>query len=108
MFESQREEVLQSLDSAHAAYYQAGVFSGPRLYFHHRALQAGKAGDVGCFTERVYALLTAWGMHRMGRGGSKMRQFEEFEASLKPHWPTVLSLQRVVPGQLDETGWEDL
>jgi hypothetical protein len=108
MFETHRERLLQSLDVAHAAYYRAGTFTGPSLYFHRRALEAGKEGDVRRFAEIAYALLAAWGMHRMGRGGSKMREFEDFEASLKPLWPAVLRLQQAAPENLGESGWREL
>jgi hypothetical protein len=108
MFDTQRERLLQSLDEAHAAYYRAGTFGGPSLYFHLRALEAGKTGELGRFTECVYALLASWGMHRMGRGGSKMREFEEFWASLEPLWPTILRLQKATPESLGEGDWSDL
>jgi hypothetical protein len=108
MFERQQQRFLQSLDVAHAAYYRAGTFSGPSLYFHLRALEAGKDADFERFAEMVYALLAAWGMHRMGRGGSKMREFQEFQASLKPLWPSVIGLQKVAPDELGEKGWRDL
>jgi hypothetical protein len=108
MFEKEREDLLQSLDAAHEAYYEAGVFRGPSLYFHLRALDAGKARDLPRFTESVYALLAAWGMHRMGRGGSKMCEFDQFRASLQAVWPAILSLQEATPSSLDETGWRHL
>lgn len=108
MFEHRREQVLQALDAAHTAYHQDAVFGGPSLYFHVRALEAGKDGDSRRFAECVYALLTAWGMHRMGRGGSKMTEFERFQDSLEPLWPAVLSLQQAAPENLDESGWQDL
>jgi hypothetical protein len=100
--------LLQSLDVARAAYYRAGTFGGPSLYFHLRALEAGKDADFVRFAESVYALLAAWGMDRMGRGGSKMREFEDFETSLKPLWPGVLRLQQATPENLGESGWRDL
>ena len=108
MFETHRERLLQYLDVAHTAYYRVGTFGGPSLYFHLRALEAGRDADFGRFAENAYALLAAWGMHRMGRGGSKMREFEDFEASLKPLWPAVLRLQQATPENLDEAGWREL
>jgi hypothetical protein len=108
MFDSHRERLVEALDAAHAAYYQAAVFGGPSLYFHRKALDAGKEGDFDRFVDSVYALLAAWGMHRMGRGGSKMREFDEFQASLKPVWPLVLRLQQVPPENLGETDWREL
>jgi hypothetical protein len=108
MFETYRERLLQSLDAAHTAYYNAGTFGGPSLYFHLRALEAGKAGDCGRFADSAYALLTSWGMHRMGSRGAKMLEFEEFEASLRPLWPTVLHLQQAPPENLGENDWCEL
>lgn len=108
MFETKRERLLQSLDVAHAAYYQAETFGGPSLYFHVRTLEAAKDADFGRFVESAYALLTAWGMHRMGRGGPKMREFEVFKSSLKPLWPVVLRLQQAMPENLDETDWREI
>jgi hypothetical protein len=108
MFETQRERLLESLDVAHAAYYRAETFGGPSLYFHLRALEAAKDADFGRFVENAYALLAAWGMHRMGRGGSKMREFEDFKASLKPLWPVVLRLQQAMPESLDEATWREI
>lgn len=35
------------------------------------------------FLENLYAVLTAWGMHRMGPGGSKLKEFSEFKKNLK-------------------------
>ena len=108
MFETHRERLLQSLDVAHAAYYWAETFGGPSLYFHRGRLRRRRTADFGRFVESVYALLAAWGMHRMGRGGSKMREFEDFEASLKPLWPAVLRLQQAMPENLGEAGWREL
>lgn len=108
MFVIHRERLLQALDAAHAAYYKSGVFGGPSLFFHHHALRAGRAGDLDQFAESVYALLSAWGMHRMGRGGSKMCEFAAFRTSLESLWPTVLSLQQASPADLDQRGWRDL
>ena len=108
-FDSHREQLLQAIEMAHAAYYRSEVFGGPSLYFHHRALHASKQGNFDQFAESVYALLAAWGMHRMGRGGSKMREFDDFQASLKPLWATVLTLQKASPDSLNqEDGWRDL
>jgi hypothetical protein len=108
MFEREQQRVIRSLDDAHSAYYRAGIFGGPSLYFHQLALKAAKEGELARFAEVVYGLLAAWGMHRMGRGGSKMRDFEAFYGSLEPLWPTILRLQRATPGDLGESDWEDL
>jgi hypothetical protein len=108
MFENHRLRLLRSLETAHAAYYRAAVFGGPSLHFHLRALAAGEAGDFDRFVEAVYAMLVAWGMHRMGRGGPKMVEFEKFQSSLGSVWPFVLDLRHVKPEELGDAGWRDL
>ncbi len=108
MFESQRTELLENLDAAHAAYYEAAVFGGPSLHFHLRALVAAEARDLVSFSEAAYAMLASWGMHRMGRGGSKMREFDEFATSLKAVWPLVMKLRERHPHELAKHDWDDL
>ena len=108
MFETHQQRLLQSLDLAHAAYYRAETFGGPSLHFHLRALEAANDADLGRFAESAYALLPSWGMHRMGRRGSKMREFEDFKDSLKPVWPAVLRLQQATPENIDEAGWREM
>jgi hypothetical protein len=108
MFEAQRSELLRNLDAAHAAFYEAGIFGGPSLQFHVRALEAAQARDLASFSEAAYAMLASWGMHRMGPGGSKMRDFDEFAASLGLVWPLVVKLQGTLPHELADHHWEDL
>ena len=102
MFEAHREVVLSSLDCAHDAYYRASVFSGPSLHFHLQSLEARKKNEFELFAELVYAVLTAWGMHRMGPGGSKMREFDDFRDSLAKVWPLAQDLQDVDPDNFNE------
>jgi hypothetical protein len=44
----------------------------------------------------------------MGPGGSKMREFEEFRASLRVVWPKVVGLQGKFPDTLSPSEWFDL
>jgi hypothetical protein len=108
MFETQRTKLLSNLDTAHSAYYEAAVFGGPSLHFHLRALETARARDLALFAETSYAMLASWGMHRMGRGGSKMREFDEFAGSLQAVWPVVLKLQNISPSDLANHHWDDL
>lgn len=108
MFEAQRTRLLNNLEVAHAAYYRAALFGGPSLYFHLRALEAARVRDLPQFVETSYAMLASWGMHRMGRGGSKMREFGEFSASVTAVWPLILKLQTGHPGDLTDHQWADL
>ena len=105
MFENKRQLLLANLDVAYAAYHKAEVFGGPSLYFHQEALSAGRRGDLVAFTEKVYAVLTAWGMHRMGQGGSKMCDYAEFKKSLAQVWPAIQELQKLTVTELTTSSW---
>jgi hypothetical protein len=108
MFEDQRKRILSALDPAHDAYYRAETFGGPSLHFHLRSLEAARTQDFERFAEYVYAVLASWGMHRMGPGGSKMRDFEEFRVSLQVVWPAARRLQAKTLSNLYEPDWSDL
>jgi hypothetical protein len=56
----------------------------------------------------MYATLASWGMHRMGKGGSKMSDFACFCDSLKASWPIIVSLSDKRPEQLGTDNWEHL
>lgn len=47
-------------------------------------------------------------MHRMGRGGSKMREFSEFAASVEALWPTIWDLRQATPESLDAKAWRNM
>ena len=89
-------------------YYRAAVFGGPSLHFHLRSLELARAQEFERFTESVYAVLASWGMHRMGPGGSKMREFDEFHSSLRVVWPLALQLQEKTPSSLGDADWSSL
>ena len=108
MFDDQRNRLLAALDEAHDAYYRSVVFAGPSLHFHLRSLEAARAQDFERFAEYLYAVLASWGMHRMGPGGSKMREFGEFQASLRLVWPIALQLRDKEPSSLTESDWNCL
>lgn len=83
------------------------LFTGPSLYFHQRtrctldrvrllrhsdaqAVAACIEDDV--FLERLYATLTAWGLHRMGPRGVKLVNFKEFAESIRQHREEICDL----------------
>lgn len=101
-------ELLANIDVAHTNFYKTAVFSGPSFYFHKRALEDGAAGDFSRFAESSYAMLTAWGMHRMGRRGAKMVEFEIYLESLQKAWPSIIGLKDISVDSMKEAEWERL
>jgi hypothetical protein len=97
-------EVLANTEKYHQAYYEVKTFGGPSLHFHRKSLEYGDI-DFTRRLEYIYATLTAWGMHRMGKGGSKMLPFEEFRSSMIPLETTVEEVKKFQPDELNETAW---
>jgi hypothetical protein len=106
MFEGQRAKVLDTLDVAHEAYYEKEKFGGPSLYFHVQSLKSARELQFDRFSECAYAMLASWGMHRMGSGGSKMREFDEFQLSLNKVWPRLVQLRGKTAGELGRDDWD--
>jgi len=75
-------DVLKNAEKYHSSFYASEIFHGPSLYFHRRTLEARNTERFECYLEYIYATLASWGMHRMGKGGSKMVGFEVFKESV--------------------------
>lgn len=76
-------------------------FGGPSIYFHDRTL--GRLRSFGSpseallddgFVESLYAVLTAWGMHRMGSRGARLEDFRLFTDSLRSQLPGIIDLDQ--------------
>lgn len=75
-------------------------FTGPSLYFHFKTLESlrshatlSQVFEDDIFFERLYATLTAWGLHRMGPGGAKLVEFDTFTKSIGHQRKTIEELQ---------------
>ena len=57
------------------------LFTGPSVYFHSKAIEAAKSESDFLsekHIEMIYAMLPAWGMHRMGEGKTKVIEWKQF------------------------------
>jgi len=101
-------DVLQNIEPYHNEYYEYETSRGPSLYFHRRAL--GLAGEItdDQKIELVYAVLTSWGMHRMGKNGPKMQPFEIFKNSISSVEDDIKSLTNTCPSKLSSSDWSAL
>ena len=98
-------EILSNAEKYHGAYYKAETFRGPSLYFHERALATRYDPTSLTHLEYVYATLASWGMHRMGRGGSKMRSFEALSQSVQALNGRILEAQTFDFNEMTEIKW---
>lgn len=104
-YQDKTRDALANAVEYHQAYYKAETFRGPSLYFHLRALETrGSPRDV-THIEYVYATLASWGMHRMGRGGSKMQSFDTFRQSIESLHDMISEAQRFDFREMEERKW---
>ena len=100
--------VLENAAQYHEAYYRADTFRGPSLYFHHRALATRQEIASLAHLEYVYATLSSWGMHRMGKGGSKMRSFDTFQKSVERLQSKIQDAQSFEISEMTQRQWSVL
>ena len=80
-------ELVRDFEHYVDVFEKAELFTGPSLYFHdktlalRRQMSAAQALENDAFLESLYATLTAWGMHRMGKSMAKLVNFPELKAS---------------------------
>ena len=89
------------------------TFSGPSVDLHLWAVDARKAlgaaprqPPIDLF-KAIFAVLPAWGMHRMGPGATRMPSFADFAASLEAAWPHVEALW-TAEAPLNGDQWREL
>lgn len=71
-------DLTKNCDQYHNYFYTYNKFTGPSIHFHTRALKS--TGNEK--SEMTYAMLVAWGMHRMGSNGAKMNNYKDFNDSI--------------------------
>ncbi len=104
-FANKVADILENAERYHSAYYLNVPFRGPSLYFHQRSINTRKSEDFDTHLEYVYATLASWGMHRMGRGGSKMESFEVFRQSILKLRVRIVEAQAFELRDIRERHW---
>jgi hypothetical protein len=100
--------ILQNADTYHQAYYREENFGDPCLYFHQRALETRQSPSSVEHLECIYATLVAWGMHRLGRGGPKMKGFEVFSKSIIQLEEEIIKAQKYDYRDMNKEKWSGL
>jgi len=89
------DALIASFSDCVERFERSNAFPGPSLYFHERAIERRRAHPDAAslladtqFLEYVYAVLPAWGMHRMGKQRAKVVEFslvvESFRVMAEP------------------------
>ena len=84
------EALIDQFSESVDAFEANAAFPGPSLYFHERALACRRRHSSAAslladdqFLEYVYAVLPAWGMHRMGNQAAKVVEFDDMATSFR-------------------------
>jgi hypothetical protein len=91
--------LIERFGEALRTFEESNAFPGPSLYFHEKAIERRRThtsfssvlGDERFF-EYVYAMLPAWGMHRMGKAKAKVGDFEVMVKSFHDQAPQIEAL----------------
>lgn len=93
------ESLIANFPECVAEFEHRGAFPGPSLYFHERAIELRRRHPSVVslladerFLEYVYAVLPAWGMHRMGAQRAKVADFAPIVAALRECAPALQAL----------------
>ena len=107
-YEHKVRDILVNAEKYHQSYYKAETFRGPSLYFHQRALETRHEPGSLTHLEYVYATLASWGMHRMGKKGSKMQGFDAFRISTESLLEKIFQAQKYDYREMDDIKWSIL
>lgn len=97
-YEKRSDDLIATFEECLDAFEADSRFSGPSWYFHDKVICARQQRGLSAvlrddtWFELLYATLTAWGMHRMGPGGAKLRDLDEIRASILAHTAEIESL----------------
>ena len=108
LYEEKVADILAHADDYHSRYYRDLIFNGPSLYFHQQALVKCPSDDLKPQPECIYAVLALWEMHRMGKGGPKMVDFEIFEESIASIIKEIEIASHIEVNHVSEEDWDAL
>jgi hypothetical protein len=84
-------------------------FTGPSWYFHRKALARRAQHDAiasllddDVFFDWLYATLTAWGLHRMGPGNTKLRDIDDIRESVRGAADALADLNNIKITEIGE------
>lgn len=87
----------------------AQEFGGPSIYFHQKAIELGQKDFLSeQHLEYIYATLASWGMHRMGKTGAKLVDFEKFKCSILSQKTQFQDWQKLSIEKLSKNDFEAL
>ena len=104
------EGLVRDFAQCVSRFERSNAFPGPSLYFHERAI-ARRRSHVSVdalmaddqFFEYVYAVLPAWGMHRLGKQAAKVGDFGDMVASFRAEASAITELWDLDIRALSET-----
>lgn len=90
---------------------EESYFTGPSIYFPKESLKCclcEKEFLGERHIEMIYATLTAWGMHRLGKNGSKMPDFDDFKISILRNRFQLENYRRIKIEEINNWELEDI
>jgi hypothetical protein len=103
------EDLAENFAHYLGEFERRSVFGGPSVHFHVRAIERRLTHDTVRsaiydeeLLELIYAMLTSWGMHRMGPRGAKLVSFDSFCRGIRQQAPILDELEPLVITELEQ------
>jgi hypothetical protein len=108
------EDLLANFGHYLQEFERRAVFGGPSVHFHVRAIERRMTHESVRsaiadeeLLELIYAMLTAWGMHRMGPKGAKLVDFQPFCEGIRKQAAILEELEPLVIADVDTIAVSD-
>ena len=105
------DDLVRGLEIYCDEFDNAGLFSGPSVYFHDKTISLLRKYQSPCqvlqdkdFHESLYATLASWGLHRMGPGNTKLVNFDKMVTILQGLESDIKSLETLQIWNLNSEG----
>jgi hypothetical protein len=96
-FSGKLDEISRNIEPYLAYTKSVGdSFGGPSMYFHREAIKEAKNNFLGSrHLDMIYAVLPAWGMHKMGKTSVKIVDYEIFAKQIINHKEAFSELKTI-------------
>ena len=91
------------------SYHSFEEFGGPSVYFHDKCLRECQKNFLSeRHVELIYATLTSWGMHRMGKPEGKLKDWNDFYDSIRCHREELAEFKNCNVAKISHKEYKDI
>ena len=103
-------DIVSNFNAYLEVFEDSNLFTGPSVYFHNKVLEQMRQHNTPVealeddqFFDYLYATLTAWGMHRMGPGNTKLVNMSDLKETFHKQKERIRDIQSITICQVPQT-----